>query len=167
MKWKTIEQTNGLYEVSDTGVVRKIKTGNTLKPKKNYKGYLRVMIMINYKKYIFRVHRLVAQAFVPNPLNKPQVNHINGIKTDNRVENLEWVSNEENHKHAIENGLVQKNRIKCALLYKGKEIMRFDSILQAKRETQGKYGDPFYCLSKSYKNNIKRLKDYRWVKIKK
>lgn len=163
MKWKIIEQTNGIYEISDTGIVRKIKTGRIIKQRFTEKGYLKVHLMINYKQYKFRVHRLVAQAFIPNPLNKPQVNHINGIKTDNRVENLKWVSNEENYRHAQLHNLTNTKPI--VLLYKNKEIMRFDSTLQAERKTHGKYGNPYYCSSKLYKNHKKSLKDYRWVRL--
>lgn len=66
---------------------------------KTKKWYLIVVLCNWFIKKSFRIHRLVAQAFIPNPENKPQVNHINWIKTDNRVENLEWVNNSENHTH--------------------------------------------------------------------
>lgn len=67
--------------------------------------YLYVSISVNNKSYRRRVHRLVAETFIPNPNNYNAVNHINGIKTDNRVENLEWITNKENIRHAIDNGL--------------------------------------------------------------
>lgn len=92
------------YQVSDDGYIRSLPdidhrgqfmSGRILKPKLNAKGYL--TLQIRGKSY--RVHRLVAGAFVPNPNGKPQVNHRDGIKTNNRADNLEWSTNGENQKH--------------------------------------------------------------------
>ena len=89
------------YEITRDGQVINKHTGRPVKGQPNGKGYLRVCIS---GKLQF-IHRLVAQRYIPNPENKPQVNHIDGNKCNNSVENLEWVTNKENRKHAVEKHL--------------------------------------------------------------
>ena len=105
--WRDVEGYGGKYQVSNLARVRSLYRGKTklLKPDTIHTGYLRVTLCKDGKtKYPF-VHRLVAQAFIPNPDNKPQVNHIDGDKTNNYVSNLEWVTAAENIHHGFFLGL--------------------------------------------------------------
>ena len=92
---KTISDTN--YCVDTLGNVYNYKYARTLTPNKSKNGYLKVNLSINGKVQRKSVHRLVAETFIPNPENKPQVHHINEDKTDNRVENLMWVDSKYNN----------------------------------------------------------------------
>ena len=116
-EFKDVKGFENYYEVNSLGVIKR-KKGETLykdgriaffsetilKPSLNKKGYLRVYLSVNSKKYTKSVHRIVAETFIDNPLNKNTVNHINGIKTDNSIYNLEWATNLENMQHAFKNG---------------------------------------------------------------
>ena len=96
-----------LYTIDEFGKVKNTKTNKYLKGAINSKGYLRVELHLNKKIKKFFVHRLVAEYFVENPLNKEQVNHIDGNKLNNNMNNLEWVTHKENTQHAIKNGLIK------------------------------------------------------------
>lgn len=102
---KNVKCSNGMIRFYDT----LIKTNRI-----DSKGYCTIMLHFkNERKHLdLRVHRLVALAFIPNPENKPCVNHINGIRTDNRVENLEWCTYQENTAHAFNRGMIRNPSIK-------------------------------------------------------
>jgi hypothetical protein len=122
--WKAIEGYEGLYEISNYGRVKSlsrpvidkngvhVRTTDEIfkKPQVDTRGYYRVQLSKNNKHKTHKVHRLVAQAFIPNPENKRDVNHIDAVKTNNFVDNLGWVTNAENIAHAQENKLSYRLR---------------------------------------------------------
>lgn len=116
--WKDIKGYEGLYQVSNKGRIKgmdrtvschskfkKSWKGKIKVPYKNKNGYLLVRLHKKGGARAYSVHRLVAMAFIPNPKNYPQTNHISGVKTDNCVKNLEWCTMSYNHKHAYSIGL--------------------------------------------------------------
>ena len=110
--WLPIKGYEGLYEISNLGRVKSLPkvrgravTGEKILKSHVVNGYEMVMLCRNYKTFNASVHRLVAQAFIPNPKNKPHINHIDGNKANNNIENLEWCTPSENMMHAYRTGL--------------------------------------------------------------
>lgn len=135
--FKDVDYT-GIYQVSNLGRVkslnryRKNKYGNlaliqgrVLKLQCPQYRYSVICLSLESRKVTSYVHQIVGQTFIPNPLNKPQINHINGIKTDNRVKNLEWANASENIQHSYDIGLVNMSpeRIKRAAVLLAKYVM--------------------------------------------
>jgi|LGVE01.1.fsa_nt_gb hypothetical protein len=117
--WKDVKGYEGLYKISNLGNLLSLVFKNNKVTKKrklvkktflDKKGYLRTVITKNKIKKNFFIHRLVAIAFIPNPNNKPHINHKNLIRTDNKVENLEWCTQKENIHHFLQNGIVTNRK---------------------------------------------------------
>jgi len=110
--YKDIDGYEGLYKVSNIGNVKSLKFGKEkiLKNHLGVLGYYKVSLCNDSKSKSFYIHSLVAKSFILNLNNKPQVNHINGIKTDNIINNLEWCTAKENIQHAHDKGLIKTSK---------------------------------------------------------
>ena len=159
-KWKDIQGYEGLYQVSNLGEVRSLKYKGRnnikiLKGASDKDGYRRVALFDKEKcRKEYRIHRLVAEAFIPNPENKPQVNHIDGCKYNNIVQNLEWCTNQENHIHAWKTGLskmTQEQKRKTSEALKGKKNPFYGK--HHTEEAKRKVSKPVICITnnKSFK----------------
>ena len=138
--WKAVVGFEGLYEVSDIGRVRSLKYGKQriMKPVKTHNGYLRVTLCRdgNHKK--MKVHRLVAQAFIPNPNHLSTVNHKDEDKTNNAASNLEWLSMRDNDNYGTRNMRMAEAKSKPVQQFDkstGELLKTFPSIMEAERDT--------------------------------
>lgn len=104
-EWRPVKGYEGLYEISNLGNLYNLVKQNYPYKFKNYKGYIQTSLYKDKKRKTTTIHRLMAQAFISNPENKPQINHKNGIKDYNRLGNLEWCDQFENMRHAFDTGL--------------------------------------------------------------
>lgn len=138
--WKDIDEFNGVYKISNVGNIVSFKKNvpKVLNPKPLKNGYKLVHLTYAGVNKKYSIHRLVAITFIPNLENKPCINHKNGIKTDNRVENLEWCTSSENTKHAYFNQLMktkisrlQINEIKKSYNRNQKELAKKYNVNQS------------------------------------
>ena len=133
---------NKNYLVTRDGKIKSKRFNKWLTPKVNWDGYHRIQIWEKGKANMISWHRVIAETYIPNPENKPYVNHKNGIKTDNNVENLEWVTQKENIAHAWRTGLSTQtfnhpstsHGVECIYAVMG-DMEFFPSISEASRKT--------------------------------
>lgn len=182
MQWKTIKYYEGYYEVSDNGNVRSLDRdvpdsvygqkhlrGRMMKlteskGRNGDEGYLVVNLRKNHTSKTVPVHRLVAEAFLPNPLGLPTVNHKDGNKMNNCVDNLEWASYSSNNLHALENGLrAPRGNAIVQLDMVGNVIKVYRSTCEAARLTGISRGMISHCVN----HRAHLAGGYQWKKIEK
>lgn len=173
--WKDVIGYEGFYQVSNLGRVRsldryvlnKFVKGKILTPKTDKDGYLQICLYNNGRKY-YRIHRLVAQTFIPNHSNFPEINHKNEIKTDNRVENLEWCTTQYNSSYGSRAEKIIETRNKkelkkaekpvIMLTLEGKPINEYKSISEASRKNNISLGNLWSVLN----GRLKHTGGYCW-----
>lgn len=175
--WRDIEGYEGFYQISNDGKVKSLgrvaecgpgrfrHSHDRLLSTKTSSGYCMAYLYRNGDREAVLVHRLVAIAFIPNPDNKPFINHKNGIKDDNRVENLEWCTSSENVRHALNKGLktpamgerVNTSKLTSSDVVKINELLKTTTLLH--REIADLFGVDKGSISK-----IQRNKTWKHIK---
>ena len=165
-EWRDIKGYEGFYQVSNLGRVRSLNCRGhkgcigILTPRLDGKGYEMVALYKEGKARNTKVHRLVAQAFIPNPNNYPQVNHKDENKTNNDVKNLEWCTNEYNHNYGTRNERVAKSLSKKVICITTGEI--FNSMREACRKYNINTGRMTECCQ----GKQKTAGGYKWKYFK-
>ena len=176
--WKTIDWSNGVYEVSDLGRIRRAidgkhaKAGHILPTSLTPNGYVNTTAYLNKRTCTIHIHREVARACIPNPEGKQQVNHKNGVKSDNRASNLEWVTQSENMRHAQQKlGWVGRHGVPVMkITADGKVVAEYASVKEAAESLDGSNKSTRGCISvvctqmsrKTFRKVFHR--DYIWVR---
>jgi len=168
-KWKKVEHLDK-YLISNKGRLKNEKTGRILKTKVNKRGYLCNTISVNGKIMVVKIHRLIAISFIPNPENKITVNHIDGNKTNNNINNLEWATYSENNLHAYLIGIKTphwlnkfgenhpKSRSVARITKDYKESKSYKSITEAAKQNNVSIGN----ISRVLSGDRKTAGGYLW-----
>ena len=181
-EFRDIDNYEGLYKISNFGRVYSVKRNKFLKPcKENNKGYLVVILCKDDKPKKYKIHRLVAQAFIPNPSNLPQINHKDENKANNRVENLEWCTASYNCNYGTRTARILSKTLahpnwkasheksgvpkKPVLQFtrEGEFVKEYPSTMEASRQTKISQGSISMCClekRKSAGNYLWKFKDY-------
>ena len=160
--WKDIKGYNGKYQISNYGNVKNTKSSRLLKQRN--KKYLEVVLYKNCQPKCYKIHRLVAEAFIPNPTNLPIINHKDENKLNNNVDNLEWCDAKYNSNYGKRNELVSKNQSKYKIIQKDLSnniIKIWDNIWDLTHNTKYKKDNISCCC----RGKLKTAYGYKWEYI--
>ena len=165
-EWKDIITHKGLYQISNLGRVRNSK-GKILNGYTNNKGYQMIHLRAKNKSKLYSIHRLVAETFIPNPLNLPQVNHKDENKLNNDVSNLEWCTHKYNINYGTGNKRRSKTKINSTYNVKSVQCVETGIIYASIREAERQTGIDNSQISAvcNYKKNYKTAGGYHWKYI--
>lgn len=157
--WKDIPNYEGLYQVSNYGNIKGLKSQKILTPKKRNDGYFNIQLYKNNKRKKFFIHRLVAETFLENPNNYPCVNHIDENKHNNNVNNLEFCTIKYNNKYSLYKNIKREKKVINQYDLEGNFIKQWKNIKTISKELNFSYYGIFNCLCGRQKTSC----NYIWI----